>query len=88
MKIYLLINKDGIIEDASFETFGCTAAIATASAATRMVIGLNIQAALAVTNKRVVEELGGLPSQKLHCSVLAEEAIKAAIDDYFQRVKE
>lgn len=81
MQITLKIEND-IIVDAKFKTFGCAAAIATSSTATEMVKGLSIDEALKVTNKRVVEILGGLPPQKLHCSVLAEEAIKKAIEDY------
>lgn len=81
MQITLRIEND-VITDAKFKTFGCTAAIATSSTATEMVKGMTIEQALKVTNKKVVEELGGLPSQKLHCSVLAEEAIKKAIEDY------
>ena len=86
MQITLKIEND-IIVDAKFKTFGCTAAIATSSTATEMVKGLTIEEALKITNKRVVEELGGLPSQKLHCSVLAEEAIKKAIEDYLSKAK-
>ena len=74
--------ENNIIVDAKFKTFGCAAAVATSSTATDMIIGMTIEEALKVTNKRVVEVLGGLPSQKLHCSVLAEEAIKKAIEDY------
>ena len=81
MQITLRIEND-IITDAKFKTFGCTAAVATSSTATEMVKGMSIEEALKVTNKKVVEELGGLPAQKLHCSVLAEEAIKKAIEDY------
>lgn len=81
MQITLRIEND-IIVDAKFKTFGCTAAIATSSTATEMVKGLSVDEALKITNKKVVETLGGLPSQKLHCSVLAEEAIKKAIEDY------
>jgi nitrogen fixation NifU-like protein len=81
MQIFLKIEND-IIVDAKFKTFGCAAAIATSSTATEMVKGMTIEEALALTNKKVVETLGGLPSQKLHCSVLAEEAIKKAIEDY------
>ncbi len=73
---------DNVIVDAKFKTFGCAAAIATSSTATEMVKGMTIEEALKVTNKKVVETLGGLPAQKLHCSVLAEEAIKKAIEDY------
>ena len=81
MQITLKIEND-IITDAKFKTFGCAAAIATSSTATEMVKGMTIAEALKLTNKAVVEKLEGLPPQKLHCSVLAEEAIKAAIEDY------
>lgn len=81
MKITLKIEND-VIVDAKFQTFGCAAAIATSSTATQMVIGMTIDEALKLTNARVVEELEGLPPQKIHCSVLAEEAIKKAIEDY------
>ena len=78
MKMYLKI-KDGVIEDVKFETFGCGSAIASSSMATEMIKGKTIDEALAVTNRQVVEALGGLPAHKLHCSVLAEESIKSAI---------
>ena len=81
MMITLRIENE-IIVDAKFKTFGCAAAIATSSTATEMIKGMTVEEALKVTNKAVVEKLGGLPSQKLHCSVLAEEAIKKAIEDY------
>ena len=81
MRITLKIEND-VIVDAKFKTFGCAAAIATSSTATAMVKGMKVDEALEVTNKIVVENLGGLPPQKLHCSVLAEEAIKKAIEDY------
>ena len=81
MQITLKIEND-VIVDAKFKTFGCAAAIATSSTATDMIIGLTIEEALKITNKKVVETLEGLPPQKIHCSVLAEEAIKAAIEDY------
>jgi nitrogen fixation NifU-like protein len=84
MQITLKIEND-VIVDAKFKTFGCAAAIATSSTATQMVIGMTIEEALQLTNKKVVEELEGLPPQKIHCSVLAEEAIKAAIEDYQNR---
>ncbi len=87
MQITLKI-KDDVITDAKFKTFGCAAAIATSSTATRMVIGMKVDDAMKLTNKQVVEELEGLPPQKIHCSVLAEEAIKAAIDDYRLRSSE
>lgn len=81
MQITLRIEND-IITDAKFKTFGCAAAIATSATATEMVKGMTVEEALKLTNKKVVEELEGLPPQKLHCSVLAEEAIKKAIEDY------
>ena len=81
MQIFLKIEND-IIVDAKFKTFGCAAAIATSSTATEMVKGMTVKEALELTNKKVVETLGGLPAQKIHCSVLAEEAIKKAIEDY------
>ena len=81
MKITLKIEND-VIVDAKFQTFGCAAAIATSSTATQMIIGMTVDEALQVTNAKVVEELEGLPPQKMHCSVLAEEAIKKAIEVY------
>ena len=84
MKMYLKI-KDDRIEDAKFETFGCGSAIASSSMATELIKGKTIEEALAVTNKQVVDALGGLPAYKLHCSVLAEESIKAAVKDYYDR---
>ena len=84
MKMYLKI-KDGVIEDVKFETFGCGSAIASSSMATEMIKGKTIDEALAVTNRQVVEALVGLPAHKLHCSVLAEESIKSAIKDYYDR---
>ena len=84
MKMYLKI-KDNRIEDAKFETFGCGSAIASSSMATEMIKGKTIDEALAVTNRQVVDALGGLPAHKLHCSVLAEESIKSAIKDYYDR---
>ena len=81
MKIYLNICDD-VIKDVSFQTFGCAAAVASSSMATEMIKGKTVEEALALTNSQVVEALEGLPPQKIHCSVLAEEAIKAAIEDY------
>ena len=81
MKIYLKI-EDGIIKDAKFKTFGCGAAVATSSMATELIIGKTIKEAESITNKAVMEALDGLPSAKVHCSVLAEEAIGAALNDY------
>lgn len=86
MQISLKIEND-IIVDAKFKTFGCAAAIATSSTATEMVKGMTIEEALKLTNKAVVEKLNGLPPQKIHCSVLAEEAIKEAIEDYKRKKK-
>lgn len=86
MKIYLKI-EDNIIKDASFETFGCAAAIASSSVATTMLKGMTVDEALKLTNAQVVEELEGLPPQKIHCSVMVEEAVKAAIDNFKQNQK-
>ncbi|MBQ7542074.1 MAG: Fe-S cluster assembly scaffold protein NifU [Clostridia bacterium] len=84
MKIYLKID-DGIITDVKFETFGCGSAIASSSMATEMIKGRPIADALSLTNKAVAEALDGLPAHKIHCSVLAEEAIKRALQDYYDR---
>lgn len=84
MKIFLKIDDNNVIQDVKFQTFGCAAAIATSSVATKMIKGKTIEEALKITNSQVVESLGGLPAQKLHCSVLAEEAIKAAVHDYLE----
>ena len=84
MKIYLKIEND-VITDVKFETFGCGSAIASSSMATEMIKGKQISEALTLTNKAVTEALDGLPAHKLHCSVLAEEAIKKAIQDYYER---
>ena len=83
MKMYMKIEND-VIVDCSFKTFGCGAAVATSSMATEMVKGKTIEEALKLTNKAVAEALDGLPPEKLHCSVLAEEAIKSAIADYMR----
>lgn len=84
MRMYLKI-EDGIIQDIRFKTFGCGAAVATSSMATELVKGKTIEEALTLSNKAVVEALDGLPQVKVHCSVLAEQAIKAAISDYYVR---
>ena len=85
MQMFIKVNDDGIIEDCGFKTFGCGAAIATSSMATEMIKGKSIDEALKLSNAAVVEALEGLPPQKIHCSVLAEEAVKSAIDDYYKR---
>ena len=84
MKIYLRIEND-IIVDVKFETFGCGSAIASSSMATELIKGKPVSEALAFTNKAVVEALDGLPAHKIHCSVLAEEAIKKALQDYYEK---
>ena len=81
MQITIKVENNRIV-DAKFKTFGCAAAVATSSTATEMIKGMTLDEALTVTNKKVIDYLGGLPAQKIHCSVLAEEAIKGAIDDY------
>lgn len=86
MRLYIKV-KDGIISDAKFKTFGCGAAIATSSMVTEMVKGKSIEEALKISNKAVAEALDGLPPIKMHCSVLAEEALKAAIDDYLNKTR-
>ena len=84
MKIYLKI-ENGVIEDVKFKTFGCGAAIATSSMATELIMGKTVEDALKLTNSAVVEALEGLPPVKIHCSVLAEQAIKSALADYYTR---
>jgi len=84
MKIYLKIDND-VITDATFETFGCGSAIASSSMATELIKGKPVSQALQLTNKAVVEALDGLPAHKIHCSVLAEEAIKLALKDYYEK---
>ncbi len=84
MKIYIKV-EGGIITDVKFKTFGCGSAIASSSMATEMIKGKSIEDALELTNKAVVEALDGLPSHKVHCSVLAEEAVKAAVKDYYDK---
>ena len=88
MKMFLKINDETKVEEeASFKTFGCAAAIASTDVACELIIGKTIDEALKVTNKQVVETLGELPVQKIHCSVLAEEAISAAVEDYNKKLK-
>lgn len=84
MKMYLKI-ENGVITDCKFKTYGCASAIATSSIATEMVKGHTIEEAVQLSNKAVVEALGGLPAHKIHCSVLAEQAIKAALADYYTK---
>lgn len=84
MRMYIKV-KDGILTDVKFMTFGCGSAIATSSMATELIKGKPLEQALELTNKAVVEALDGLPTHKLHCSVLAEEAVKAAIKDYYDK---
>lgn len=84
MKMYIKV-KDGIIEDVKFNTFGCGSAIASSSMATEMIKGKSIDDAVELSNKAVVEALDGLPTHKIHCSVLAEEAVKAAVKDYYDK---
>ena len=85
MRIFLDIDENGIIRDCKFKTFGCGAAVATSSMATEMVKGKSVQEALQLTNKAVMEALDGLPQVKIHCSLLAEEAVHAALWDYAQK---
>jgi nitrogen fixation NifU-like protein len=84
MKIFLKINDDKVVEDVKFKTFGCGAAIASSSMATELMIGKNVDELLALTNEAIVEALGGLPPAKIHCSVMAEEAIEEALKNYFK----
>ena len=85
MRIYLDIDENHVIKDAKFKTFGCGAAIATSSMATELIIGKTIEEALKITNRTVMEALDGLPPVKIHCSLLAEEAIHAALWDYAEK---
>ena len=86
MKIYLKIDENDIITDCKFKTFGCGAAIATSSMATELIKGRSVSEALSLTNSVVVEALEGLPPVKVHCSVLAEEAVKSAVADYYKKI--
>jgi nitrogen fixation NifU-like protein len=86
MKIYLKIDENDVISDCKFKTFGCGAAIATSSMATELIKGKKVEEALQLTNSAVVEALEGLPPVKVHCSVLAEEAVKTAVADYYNKI--
>ena len=85
MRMYLKVDDNGVITDCKFKTFGCGAAIATSSMATEMIKGKTLKEALKLTNKAVAEGLDGLPPVKMHCSLLAEEAVKAAVEDYMKK---
>ena len=85
MKMYLLINEDEVIEEARFKTFGCVAAIASTDVACDLIKGKTIEEALKVTNQDVYKLLGTMPAHKIHCSVLAQESIHSAIEDYYKR---
>ncbi|MGQ9631162.1 MAG: Fe-S cluster assembly scaffold protein NifU [bacterium] len=85
MKMWIKVNDEGIITDVKFKTFGCGAAIAASSISTELIIGKHIDEARKITNKAIAEELGGLPPQKIHCSILASDALAAAIEDYLKR---
>ena len=85
MRMYIKVDDNGVITDCKFNTFGCGSAIATSSMATEMIIGKTVEDALDLSNKAVVEALDGLPVHKLHCSVLAEQAVRAAVKDYYDR---
>lgn len=85
MRMYIKVDDNGIITDCKFNTFGCGSAIATSSMATELIKGKSVREALELSNQAVVEALDGLPPQKIHCSVLAEEAVRAAVKDYYDR---
>ena len=88
MKMSMKINDDGIIEDVKFKSYGCGAAIATSSVATEMIKGKHVDEARKLTNQQVIDDLGGLPPAKIHCSVLAAEAIQAALEDWEKNIEE
>ena len=85
MRMYIKVDDNGIITDCKFNTFGCGSAIATSSMATELIKGKSVKEALDLSNQAVVEALDGLPPQKIHCSVLAEKAVRAAVKDYYDR---
>ncbi len=85
MKLYLKVNNNGVIENSTFKTFGCGAAIASSSMTTEMLKGAKVEDALKLTNQAIVDALGGLPPAKIHCSVMAEEAVEDALKDYYTK---
>ena len=88
MKLFLKVNDKGIVEDVKFKTFGCGAAIASSSMATELIKGKKVEEVIELTNQAIVEALGGLPPTKIHCSVMAEEAIEGALKDYYKNIGE
>lgn len=87
MKLYIKVDKNEVITNASFKTFGCAAAIVSSSVATEMIKGKKIEDALKLENQQILDYLGGLPDNKIHCSILAKEALEAAVKDYRKRIK-
>lgn len=86
MKLFLKINDNGVVEDVKFKTFGCGAAIASSSMATELIKGKKVEEVMELTNQAIIEALGGLPPTKIHCSVMAEEAIESALKDYYKNI--
>jgi nitrogen fixation NifU-like protein len=86
MKLFLKVNDQGIVEDVKFKTFGCGAAIASSSMATELIKGKKVEEVMELSNQAIIEALGGLPPTKIHCSVMAEEAIEEALKDYYKRI--
>ena len=86
MKLFIKVSKDGIVEDVKFKTFGCGAAIASSSMTTELIKGKKVEQILELSNQTIVDALGGLPPAKIHCSVMAEEAIEAALKDYYTKL--
>jgi len=86
MKLFLKINENGIVEDVKFKTFGCGAAIASSSMATELIKGKKVEEVMELTNQAIIEALGGLPPTKIHCSVMAEEAVESALKDYYKNI--
>ncbi len=87
MKLYIKVDKNEVITNATFKTFGCAAAIVSSSVATEMIKGKKIEEALKLENQQILDYLGGLPDNKIHCSILAKEALEAAVKDYRKRIK-